>query len=1124
MVIAEYIITMLAPPQSVVHESIAELAEEVRQFSYHRKKIDKHNKTKRIVDVNLSELLNMEVLSNIRQAFVRGRDAHGEECLSAEEFIDTLSQYLPRTEIERLYQKIDVNDDGNVDWQEFTGFLTTSEAGVGTVVRNMHKVFTLKMEQEFDSANHRDMIDFLQYNAKPFPVLVSAGRDGQIMIWSQSDLNQIGCIQHLDKNTLFLSTLQKSMSIEQKAMVAKSVNRNPMHMSKKVNLITALALMPLSGHICVSSGDSCVSIYEVTGQEQCGRITSLTQLPTALEAFLIVDKIRDTENQCLAIGDAKGSLHLVTLNQAFGVSTDGGVRKRNQAYLSQAVEKMRTLRIHSDWISALLYITDLNRLAIGSQDGNVTFVNAQNCSVDRVFSGTGVPVRLLAWSSTARCLVSACTDRSLVVWDPYTLQISSKIDGLTALVVALYINDDAQHIIVAMSDKTIRTWDCVTFEPLHVVYDTSTQLPLNTITTALWVPSYNVLYTAGSRISAWLLERTADSWLVADDDDLCVSLFNSVFNQVLSVTYGGVVSVYNIADGHIASKFYITPSFQTKNEKSAVGTDASRKVSVVSTAVLDQAQRRLMVVTGNRTEIQLWNFHNGQCVKQIHPRVPSTLYSIPATSTTSAPEFKPYEITTLSYFNVFQGPTRFLKKFVTFGTDIGITSCLLESSDDIEDEPSYNLMKTSVTGRKKVFLESSSVVDGDLRRTRAVQWITHSCENHVLVSYRDGSMIHWDIDKSIPVVEIEPRRRDTGVSFVALKRRVVASRGHALAFNEKLRRTSLAASATLSFNEADEEDSAEFPDIPRTRATSADTIVPTVFQRTSMVDTTNKSPGKASIVGGLGLSPRGSVSTSPRKLSVVYSKHIATRDENASGSDSDEATSPSHGRTRSSISITPAVIGIARAPGFGKSTLKPLFEGSEDSSISPNNKRPSRTVRGSNKPGRVSFTSTNHISVVENGTVYEEDEHMEGMRAVPASHLEDTVHADAMSISDVSVTSEPLLRVHCAVILKMTRVIIGECGSSSHALSSDRCAYVFPYCMCVVTGSCNDGLMRLWDMDTGKTLCSCLADPNAVVSVTSAAMGTVGSPLMCLETNNAQDLLVGTYLVVEVLCYVILIS
>jgi WD40 repeat protein len=710
--------------------------------------------------------------------------------------------------------------------------------------------------------------------------------------------------------------------------------------------------------------------------------------------------------------------------------------------MGKAVDKMKTMRIHSDWITCLLYLGDLNRLVVGSLDGLVTMVNASNCTVDRVFGGTGVAVRLMAWSHTARCLVSACTDRSLVVWDPYTLQVAAKIDGLTAYVVSLSVNDDAQHIIVTMDDKTIRTWDCVTYDPLHVVYDTSTQLPLNTISAALWIPSLNVLYTAGSRLSAWLLERTSDSWMVTDDDDLCVTLFNSVFNQVITVTNGGVVCVYNLVDGLISSQFNIIQSFKTQEEqKKSVDNATGRRLPVVHIATFDYAQRRLMVVTGQRSEIQLWNFHNGQCVKTIHPRIPSTLYSVPTTSTMTAPDFRPYEISTLSYFLVYQGPSRNLKKFVTFGTDIGITSCLMETSEDIEEEPSYNLMKTSITGRKKVFLDTSGSIDGEIqRKSRAVQWMVESCENHILVAYRDGSMLHWDIDKSIPGAEIEPRRKDAGVQFIALKRRVVASRGHAITMSIKARKTStvsLAKGGMSAENDSDfedgnpEEDSDEdededdvltqFPGIPMQRAKTPDT------------PKKPSAPRSSSVVGGLGLSPRGSVSTaSPRKLSVVYSQHLSSRSGEYKG-DASNTTIPA-ANTVIRSAMPPAVVGVARGQGFNKSSLKPLIEDDDSvgstASLSPRKSHlvgKSRTER----MGRVSFASTHHLAVIEGEQTDSDDEELRNRaNAVKASSLEETLPAlvpgDPETGGDLMKTTEPMLRVYCAVVLKMTKIIIGN--------------------------------------------------------------------------------------------------
>ena len=53
----------------------------------------------------------------------------GENSLTAAEFKAVLSDYLPMNQLDVIYKKIDVNDDGNVDFSEFIDFLIASESG-----------------------------------------------------------------------------------------------------------------------------------------------------------------------------------------------------------------------------------------------------------------------------------------------------------------------------------------------------------------------------------------------------------------------------------------------------------------------------------------------------------------------------------------------------------------------------------------------------------------------------------------------------------------------------------------------------------------------------------------------------------------------------------------------------------------------------------------------------------------------------------------------------------------------------------------------------------------------------------------------------------------------------------
>lgn len=73
---------------------------------------------------NLEELLNLRVLSSLRQIF--SESSVEPDVLPEQEFRDALAQFISREQVDLIYPKIDINDDGNVDWNEFTSFLISS--------------------------------------------------------------------------------------------------------------------------------------------------------------------------------------------------------------------------------------------------------------------------------------------------------------------------------------------------------------------------------------------------------------------------------------------------------------------------------------------------------------------------------------------------------------------------------------------------------------------------------------------------------------------------------------------------------------------------------------------------------------------------------------------------------------------------------------------------------------------------------------------------------------------------------------------------------------------------------------------------------------------------------------
>lgn len=75
--------------------------------------------------VSLVDIFDKDILNYFKEVW----ENSGDDGLTADEFKSLLGNYLPKILTDIIYQRIDVNDDGMVDFAEFMNFLIASEAG-----------------------------------------------------------------------------------------------------------------------------------------------------------------------------------------------------------------------------------------------------------------------------------------------------------------------------------------------------------------------------------------------------------------------------------------------------------------------------------------------------------------------------------------------------------------------------------------------------------------------------------------------------------------------------------------------------------------------------------------------------------------------------------------------------------------------------------------------------------------------------------------------------------------------------------------------------------------------------------------------------------------------------------
>lgn len=84
---------------------------------------------------NENVLLDMTVLTGLRELF--SNSTIGLDILTEAQFREGLEKYICAEDVDLIYPKIDINDDGFVEWNEFTSYLIAKEGKLQKISLSM---------------------------------------------------------------------------------------------------------------------------------------------------------------------------------------------------------------------------------------------------------------------------------------------------------------------------------------------------------------------------------------------------------------------------------------------------------------------------------------------------------------------------------------------------------------------------------------------------------------------------------------------------------------------------------------------------------------------------------------------------------------------------------------------------------------------------------------------------------------------------------------------------------------------------------------------------------------------------------------------------------------------------
>ncbi|EQC29805.1 hypothetical protein SDRG_12351 [Saprolegnia diclina VS20] len=468
------------------------------------------------------------------------------------------------TQISQLFMKIDANSDGTVDWDEFTNFMflnanATKDASATTTAAFLP----------------RD-----DYVAEETPVTTHRARDVFV------------AIETLPRSGHYLACTHGGV-ISTFAPTALSA---PLHTFKttrnKSDWVSSMVYLRVSGKVAIASMEAGVVFYDLSTPDK----KLVSKLPfselehaTPLSLSTMVDE--GSMRESLFIGDDVGCVTQITFDEPTTWHICDGEIGCHSSPTLDGCKIARTER-HTDYITCLEFVADLNCLVSASHDGSIKVVDITRGTLKRDFRQHRGAVYSFAWCKEPKLIASCGLERQVLLWSPYSIRLVGRLVGHTCSIKQVIWNTASYSLLSLGFDGLVRVWDVKNCKCNQVIEDASHER--HKVSLLTFDARYKHLITASSALNDWPLHPMVgvQEALQLHEHPICKLLFNPSFQQVVSIDTNAHVVLWNLLDGSMISNFDISDS-------------------TITAAALDESGRRLITGSHAGDDVKLWNFSNG---------------------------------------------------------------------------------------------------------------------------------------------------------------------------------------------------------------------------------------------------------------------------------------------------------------------------------------------------------------------------------------------------------------------------------------------------------------------------------------------------------------------------------
>ena len=281
--------------------------------------------------------------------------------------------------------------------------------------------------------------------------------------------------------------------------------------------------------------------------------------------------IAHPEANILFVGDEEGRIEVLRLFMS-----------RNARH-GWTWERINVRKMHCDSISQITYLEEKDGVFVSaSLDGSLVvwkYRIAENTfsKLYKFRNSEKLPITSFAYDQRTKDIVYTTPAHYFGIWRTFTQQYEH-IETLREIVTTLTIvplSDDASFCVTLSKDNFVSIYRMPNMTPL-ASYCMGIQHSLCPPTFALYVKNY--LYLAGAFLSKWKCDDCTNEGLSAHSSPILRTLYNDVFDRLISIDQSGAIHVWTIENGN-----------------KTFSTSLAEGVLKVTSIALDSSQRRMAI-------------------------------------------------------------------------------------------------------------------------------------------------------------------------------------------------------------------------------------------------------------------------------------------------------------------------------------------------------------------------------------------------------------------------------------------------------------------------------------------------------------------------------------------------